>query len=57
MNCAGHFYKNAKFSLTDVDAFVIAGKLRFGRASKEGLQDDYRYKALQALTRARFYAV
>ena len=41
----------------DVDAFVIADKLRFGRITKEVCMDDYRYKALQTLTRARFYAV
>ncbi len=41
----------------DVDAFVIADKLRFGRIGKEVYMDDYRYKALQMLTRARFYAV
>ena len=41
----------------DVDAFVIADKLRFGRTTKEVYMDDYRYKALQTLTRARFYAV
>ena len=41
----------------DVDAFVIADKLRFGRIGKEVYMDDYRYKALQTLTRARFYAV
>ena len=41
----------------DVDAFVIADKLRFGRVNKEVYMDDYRYKALQTLTRARFYAV
>ena len=41
----------------DVDAFVIADKLRFGRVTKEVYMDDYRYKALQTLTRARFYAV
>ena len=41
----------------DVDAFVIADKLRFGRINKEVYMDDYRYKALQTLTRARFYAV
>lgn len=45
-----------------VDAFVIADHLRFGRISKEVYssmngQDDYRYKALQNLTRARFFAV
>ncbi len=41
----------------DVDAFVIADKLRFGRITKEVYMDDYRYRALQTLTRARFYAV
>ena len=41
----------------DVDAFVIADKLRFGRITKEVYMDDYRYKAQQTLTRARFYAV
>ncbi len=41
----------------DVDAFVIADKLRFGRITKEVYMDDCRYKALQTLTRARFYAV
>ena len=41
----------------DVDAFVIADKPRFGRITKEVYMDDYRYKALQTLTRARFYAV
>jgi len=41
----------------DVDAFVIADQLRFGRIGKEVYMDDYRYKALQTLTRARFYAV
>ena len=35
----------------DVDAFVIADKLRFGRITKEVYMDDYRYKALQTLTR------
>lgn len=40
-----------------VDAFVIADHLRFGRISKEVYLDDYRYKALQNLTRARFFAV
>ena len=40
-----------------VDAFVIADHLRFGRIGKEVYMDDYRYKALQTLTRARFYAV
>ena len=40
-----------------VDAFVIADCLRFGRINKEVYLDDYRYKALQNLTRARFVAV
>ena len=40
-----------------VDAFVIADHLRFGRANREVYMDDYRYKALQTLTRARFDAV
>ena len=40
-----------------VDAFVIADNLRFGRITREVYMDDYRYKALQTLTRARFYAV
>ena len=40
-----------------VDAFVIADHLRFGRIGKEVYMDDYRYKALQTLTRARFDAV
>ena len=37
-----------------VDAFVIADHLRFGRIASEVYMDDYRYKALQTLTRARF---
>ena len=37
-----------------VDAFVIADHLRFGRIGKEVYMDDYRYKALRTLTRARF---
>ncbi len=41
----------------DVDAFVIADKLRFGRIGKEVYMDDYRYKSLQTLTRARFDVV
>jgi len=41
----------------DVDAFVIADYLRFGRINREVYMDDYRYKALQNLTRARFFAV
>jgi len=40
-----------------VDAFVIADNLRFGRITTAVYMDDYRYKALQQLTRARFYAV
>ena len=34
-----------------VDAFVIADNLRFGRITKEIYMDDYKYKALQNLTR------
>lgn len=37
-----------------VDAFVIADHLRFGRIAREVYMDDYHYKALQTLTRARF---
>ena len=40
-----------------IDAFVIADNLRFGRITVPVYMDDYRYKALQNLTRARFYAV
>lgn len=40
-----------------VDAFVIADNLRFGRVTREVYMDDYRYKALQTLTRARFRAI
>jgi len=40
-----------------VDAFVVADSLRFGRIGSPIYMDDYRYKALQTLTRARFYAV
>ena len=40
-----------------VDAFVIADHLRFGRISSEIYFDDYRYRSLQTLTRARFDAV
>lgn len=40
-----------------VDAFVIADHLRFGRINTEVNMDDYRYKALQMLTRARFFAI
>ncbi len=40
-----------------VDSFVIADCLRFGRINKEVYMGEYRYKALQNLTRARFFAV
>lgn len=40
-----------------IDSFVIADCLRFGRINKAVYLDDYRYKALQNLTRARFFAV
>jgi transposase len=40
-----------------VDAFVVADNLRFGRVTAAVYMDDYRYAALQKLTRARFYAV
>lgn len=40
-----------------VDSFIIADCLRFGRINKEVYLNDYRYKALQNLTRARFFAV
>ncbi|CVK18372.1 IS110 family transposase [Sporomusa sphaeroides] len=40
-----------------IDAFVIADNLRFGRITAPVYMDDYRYKALQNLTRARFFAV
>lgn len=40
-----------------IDAFVIADCLRFGRINKEVYMDDYRYKALQNLTRARYFTV
>lgn len=40
-----------------VDSFVIADCLRFGRINKEVYMGDYRYKALQNLTRARYFAV
>ncbi len=40
-----------------IDAFVIADSLRFGRIGSPIYMDDYRYKALQNLTRARFHAV
>lgn len=40
-----------------VDSFVIADCLRFGRIIKKVYLDDCRYKALQNLTRARFFDV
>lgn len=40
-----------------VDSFIIADALRFGRINNEVYMDDYRYKALQNLTRARFFTV
>jgi transposase len=40
-----------------VDAFVVADSLRFGRIGVAVYMDDYRCKALQNLTRARFHAV
>ena len=40
-----------------VDSFVIADCLRFGRINKEVYLGDYHYKALQNLTRARYFAV
>lgn len=40
-----------------VDAYIIADALRFGRIKNEVYLDDYRYKALQTLTRSRFFAV
>lgn len=49
-------FKESYFELPkndDVDAFVSADKLR----SKEVYMDDCRYRTLQTLTRARFYAV
>ena len=39
------------------NSFVIADCLRFGRINKEVYIGGYRYKALQNLTRARYYAV
>ena len=41
----------------EVDAFVIADYLRFGRIGNEVYMDDYRYQSLKNLTRARFFAV
>ena len=40
-----------------IDSFVIADCLRFSRINKEVYIGDYRYKALQNLTRARYFAV
>lgn len=40
-----------------VDSFVIADCLRFGRINNSVYLADYRYKALQNLTRARYFAV
>ena len=40
-----------------VDAFVIADNLRFGRITVPVYLDDYRYKALQNLTRSRYRVV
>ncbi len=40
-----------------IDSFVIADCLRFGRINKEVYFGDYRYKALQNLTRARYFTV
>ena len=40
-----------------IDSFVIADNLRFGRITAEVYMDDYRYQALQNLTRARFFCV
>lgn len=34
--------------------YIIADRLRFDRIGKEVNMDDYRYKALQTLTRSRF---
>lgn len=40
-----------------VDSYIIADALRFGRINNEVYMDDYRFKALKNLTRARFFAV
>ncbi|MPM89947.1 hypothetical protein SDC9_137062 [bioreactor metagenome] len=40
-----------------MDAYIIADALRFGRINNEVYTDYYRYKVLQNLTRARFFAV
>ena len=39
------------------DSFVIADCLRFGRSNKKVYVGDYRYKAIQSLTQAHFFAV
>ena len=41
----------------DVDSFVIADKLRFNRGIPPAFEPDYRYTALQTLTRQRFCIV
>ena len=42
----------------DVDAFIVADSIRFGRIKSAPVyMDDYRYQALRSLTRARFFAV
>ena len=38
-----------------MDSFIIADCLRFGRINKEVYMDDPRFKALQTLTRQRFF--
>lgn len=38
----------------DVDSFIIADKLRFNRGIPPAFEPDYRYTALQTLTRQRF---
>lgn len=40
-----------------IDSFVIADCLRFGRINNEVYMDDARFKALQILTRQRFFVV
>ena len=40
-----------------VDSYIIADYLRFGRINKEVYMDDARFKALQTLTRQRFFIV
>lgn len=40
-----------------VDSYVIADCLRFGRINKEVYMEGYHYKALQNLTRARYFAI